>query len=535
MSASSDDSDRPDQPKEPVSPVTPDLGPESSPLQSGHFADVPLPRLLLDLYGSSFNGRLELSRDKTTKQIVFQKGAPVVSESNLPNETLGVQLMDTGQLSQADHEKISSYMRRKKCREGVALLALKLIDPKQLFEALKEQVRRRIIEAFAWSKGAFRLLPEEPGKSEIQPFRNDPFLLVRDGLCAHWTPDQILSALMTQMERYAHPTSKLDRARKRLGGDPQVDALLDAIDGRRMLGEAIGSGFNSPPLLATTWVLINARLIELQDAPIADETDQSQEFVPPDIEIEIESAPSGAQAGPDSRPTPDADARAAGTAARTGAGTGAGTKNEAAEIMRKEVLERHESLDDLTYYDLLGVPSDATPGAIRKAYFSAAKRYHPDGLTRLGLNDIKEEANAVFSHIAEANEILSDAEKRRSYDAAINDEEPEVDVNLLAQAETLYRKSEILSRMGDFRGALEFLRPCVELWPEECAYQSALGWALFKQPKPDLESAREHLERALELDADDPVTHTHLGVLLKELGESERAAELLARAKMLES
>ncbi|MBW2417690.1 MAG: DnaJ domain-containing protein [Deltaproteobacteria bacterium] len=527
MSASSNDSDQPAQPKEPVSPVTPDLEPDSSPLQSGHFADVPLPRLLLDLYRSSFNGRLELSRDKTTKQIVFQKGAPVVSESNLPNETLGVQLMDAGQLSQADHEKISSYMRLKKCREGVALLALKLIEPKQLFEALKEQVRRRVIEAFAWSKGAFRLLPEESGKSEIQPFRNDPFLLVRDGLCAHWTPDQILSALMTQMESYAHPTSKLDGARKRLGGDPQIDALLDAIDGRRMLGEAIGSGFNSPPLLATAWVLINARLIELQDTPIVDEADQSQEFVPADIEIEIESAPSAAQTGPDSRPTLDADPRSAGTAA--------GTKNKAAEIMRKEVLERHESLDDLTFYDLLGVPSDATPAAIRKAYFAAAKRYHPDGLTRLGLNDIKDEANTVFSHIAEANEILSDAEKRRSYDAAINDEGPEVDVNLLAQAETLYRKSEILSRMGDFRGALEFLRPCVELWPEECAYQSALGWALFKQPQSELESAREHLERALELDADDPVTHTRLGVLLKELGESERAAELLARAKMLES
>jgi tetratricopeptide (TPR) repeat protein len=393
-------------------------------------------------------------------------------------------------------------------------------------------VRRRILETFAWSKGSFRLLPEDLGKSEIQPFRNDPFLLVREGLCAHWTPDQILGDLMPHMERYPHPTPKLRSAQKRLGGDSQIDSLLDAIDGRRMFGEAIGSGFNSAPLLATAWILINARLIDPRDAPVAEEPEaaRGQEFLSTELEIEIESAAEAEQ-------DPKVELRSAAreTTGRESAARGAGSQNHAAEAMRKEVLERLENLADLTHYELLGVSPDAKSGAIRKAYFTAAKRYHPDALTRLGLNDIKEEANTVFSCIAEANDTLSDESKRSSYDAVINDDEPDIDVNALAQAESLYRKAEILIRMGDFRGSLEFLRPCVEIWPDECTYQSALGWALFKMPNPEIEAAREHLERAIELDADDADTHSRLGILLKELGESERASELMARAKMLGS
>ena len=37
-------------------------------------------------------------------------------------------------------------MEQRGCREGTALLALELIDPKGLFLALKEQVRRQIVE-----------------------------------------------------------------------------------------------------------------------------------------------------------------------------------------------------------------------------------------------------------------------------------------------------------------------------------------------------------------------------------------------------
>jgi len=64
-----------------------------------------------------------------------------------------------------------------------------------------------------------------------------------------------------------------------------------------------------------------------------------------------------------------------------------------------------------TYYDILGTDANATEDDIRKAYRKQALLWHPDKNTQR-----KEEAEAKFKLIAEAYEVLSDSEKRRTYD-----------------------------------------------------------------------------------------------------------------------
>ncbi len=62
------------------------------------------------------------------------------------------------------------------------------------------------------------------------------------------------------------------------------------------------------------------------------------------------------------------------------------------------------------YYEVLGVPKDASEEDIKKAYRKKAKESHPD----LHPNDHKAEER--FKEINEANEVLSDAQKRAQYD-----------------------------------------------------------------------------------------------------------------------
>ena len=169
---------------------------------------------------------------------------------------------------------------------------------------------------------------------------------------------------------------------------------------------------------------------------------------------------------------------------------------------------------------------------MKRAYLQAAKTYHPDALSRAGLDAAgREKANRVFAAIGKAHSVLSDPGRRGEYDRVQATDSTDIDANRLAQAETNYLKAEILLRQGNFKGALEYLRPAVELWPEEATYQSALGWALFKQMPPDPEAARKHLEEAARLDPDDGQTQLRLGVVLRELGEEEAAdaADLRAR------
>jgi tetratricopeptide (TPR) repeat protein len=490
----------------------------------GSLAEVQFPQLLLDLYRSRHSGPVELTRNKTTKRITFHQGSPIHSESNLANESLGVQLIDQGELSRKDHERVSSYMERKQCKEGVALLALELLEPKGLFLALKEQVRRRILETFAWSDGSYRLLEAEDIKKEVQPLRSDPLALIKEGLLNHWTPDRLLADLTDPIELFPIRTKAFDDAQQLLASDEELTALLDRIDGTRTLGETIGTGFNSPQVLATMWILTQGRLIRFQETaqnPDAEEPDE--EFFATEIEIEVSTGGKAHDVSLENRSD-----RLAQPAAESSGIT------KAAKAMRSKVLELLEGLEQRSYYELLGISENAGDGEVRKAYFAAAKRFHPDALTHLGLTDIKQQAAQVFARIAEANDVLRDRDKRANYDARGSSEELMVDTRALAQAETAYRKGEILIRMGDFRGALEYLEPAVELWPDECEYQSALGWALHKQPKSDPERALVHLERAVELDDSDAAALFRLGTVLRASGEGERSARYLAQAKMID-
>jgi curved DNA-binding protein len=64
----------------------------------------------------------------------------------------------------------------------------------------------------------------------------------------------------------------------------------------------------------------------------------------------------------------------------------------------------------IDYYKILGVDKNATPKEIKIAYRKLARKLHPD------LNPNDKDAKRKFQEINEANEVLSDPEKRKKYD-----------------------------------------------------------------------------------------------------------------------
>lgn len=64
----------------------------------------------------------------------------------------------------------------------------------------------------------------------------------------------------------------------------------------------------------------------------------------------------------------------------------------------------------IDYYKILELNKNATEDEIKKAYRKLARKHHPD------LNPNDKEAHIKFQQINEANEVLSDPEKRKKYD-----------------------------------------------------------------------------------------------------------------------
>ncbi len=496
--------------------------------ERGSLEEWPLPVLLLRLYRRRTSGTLGVSRPGCEKRIFLREGVPVMAESNLPSESLGVMLMDAGRITRDDYARVVEAVRTRRCKEGAALLGLELVAPRELYEALKQQVRRRLLDCLGWTRGSFALEAGATPVEDAAAFRCDPIPLVQEAIAIHWSPVTLRAHFGAKLDAYAVATPRTEALASRLFRDADVDAFVAGLGGDATLAAQLDA-LPAPTALAAAWVLDAVGALAYRDQPATDAAgDDAGSPDRPDIEIVVRDPAAVAEPHTESpRPAPR---EATPPAKPAPSATPANAKLEA---LRKEILALHESLGERDHYQLLGIARDADAAAVRRAYVSAAKRFHPDALARLGLLDVRDVAELLFSRIAEAHETLADPERRRDYDHG-QEGVADFDAARVVQAEALFRKAEILLRAGNFGGALEFLRPAVAMWPNECAYQSALGWALYKKTPPDPKSAREHLERAATLDRDDAVAHFRLSVVLRALGEKDAAETAAARARRLD-
>jgi tetratricopeptide (TPR) repeat protein len=492
--------------------------------EQGQLEDSPFPVLLLDLHRAQFSGWVRLSRERSAKSFLFRDGLPVFAESNLTSESLGVQLMDAGEISRADYSRVVDRVAKDGCKEGKALLELELIEPRGLFIALKGQIRKGLLECFGWNRGSFRIEPGDTPPEETTPFRTELYGLLQEGVAAYWPSDRILADFGEHMGLVARRTAQVPRIEPLLSSDDATRAFIDALDGSRNLWQALQCA-SSQKSLAAAWVLHALRAIEYvdpEDATVADaESDDSElEIYFSDLAQETSRA--------ETRSPVAAEAKASGESAAKR------SEGDSAVALCRSIAEKFERVDELDYYELLGVDPQSDANAFKRAYLGAAKDYHPDALARLHIDgEAREQANKVFAAIGRAYAALNNADRRREYDASLTDDEVGVNAEQIATAETLFRKGEILLRQGNFRGAIEFLQPAVNIYPQEADYQNALGWALYKRLPSDPEAARTHFEAAIELAGDDATLHFRLSLVLRALGEHEESANQLAKAKQL--
>jgi len=485
---------------------------------------VSVPRLLAQAWRDERCGILEIRHGQTEHRLLVRDGAPLNLDSNAAEDGFARFLEDTSQISASDRTNAERVARERECPEASAVLALKLLDAKSLYTAMRAHSRGRIAETFAWSAGQYRwtdAAKDESANPTGAAKPHDLLALFQTELPKRWGTERLFAELMSIQDVHGDITPRFRKVAQKLAAQAETAArVLSRLDGTLPLGRVLGECAGDPVAAATLWTLLRTGMLRITDGT-------ARHSAPTEFEFSVEVA--------DTPSTTTASAANAANNRGTAAAQPATPSEESpkATALREEIQALLSQLVALDHYSALGLEEDAGPAQIKKAYFKAAKKYHPDALARLGLDDLRDDAAQVFARIAEAFETLSDTDKKAAYDAGGSDE-PEIDTARLAQAETSFRKGEILVKMGNFEGALEYLAPAVELWPEEPAYQAGLGWALYKQPKSDIASASEHLEIALRQAPDDAVILFRLGMVKRAAGETDLASELIARARSIE-
>lgn len=117
-------------------------------------------------------------------------------------------------------------------------------------------------------------------------------------------------------------------------------------------------------------------------------------------------------------PSASDDARASQVAKRAGGQRRGLDESQLGKRLAKRVRTMHRLLDEVDYYQLLGIDRGASQEDLRKAYFSLSLEFHPDRFFLLRAGDLKEKIYAIYRRISEAHRVLGDEEKRRAYDEA---------------------------------------------------------------------------------------------------------------------
>ena len=214
--------------------------------------------------------------------------------------------------------------------------------------------------------------------------------------------------------------------------------------------------------------------------------------------------------------------------------------------VRVEITEKHASLGQANFYDLLGITITANEDEIKTAYYGMAKKYHPDRHHSTHLRDVHGLLEELFSKITHAYQTLSSTPQRHRYDQIVKHGDSADALASAGDAQASYKAGEAseaaAKRQAEIRysdgkqhfdemhffDAIQSLRDAVRLYPKK-QYHKLLAQALVKNPLWAKE-AEEHFRAALQMDQFDAECALGLGQIYEDKGMATRAQKMYEQA-----
>src|SRR5436190_7788460 len=106
------------------------------------------------IYVGRRSGILRVERQSVAKQLYFEKGSFVFSDTNQPSRRFGDLLINRGKISREDLDHVLSLLAPGK-RIGGVPKELGYLDERGLAEAVEYQITENVYDAFSWESGEF--------------------------------------------------------------------------------------------------------------------------------------------------------------------------------------------------------------------------------------------------------------------------------------------------------------------------------------------------------------------------------------------
>ena len=494
------------------------------------------------LFTQQKTGILEIVSGEQSRKLLFQKGIIKFASTSVHEERLGEYLVRIGKLRPADLEKATRTVGRGE-RLGQILIRLGLLNPEDLQRHARDHILHIIYACFGLRSGKYSYEESEvPLGQEIKAGLSMA-ALVMEGVrrmdaaaaAASLGADNPVLQPSTDPRFKAQPIVLL----------PQEGFLLSRVDGRTALDEIVAS---SPmPADETRRTILGLWCAGLIEDP-SDPTRLPFDFAPP----RAASAPSQVRAGaaaaaaprparsspaaPAPRPAPPGRAPAPRRdTVRLAAGAApapARPPDDGAQRVR-EVMERFEQAQSQNLFELLGVSDGADESAVRRAYYSLAKRLHPDRFQGPDSADVRGQAERLFAMLTEAYNVLCDADLRQHYDQERSVPEKPSAANRQHEQASVARQNfmhgKALLEQGQFHNAVTFFENAIQQDGSKAEYFQYLASVQVKNPKWRNDAER-NFKRALEIDPSLVPCYIGLGQLYRKAHQNELAERMFRQA-----
>lgn len=450
-------------------------------LSRGSLSAVDVPVLLKDVAFHKTTGCLNLRNGRVKKVLFVQDGEIQFALSNQMRETLGRHLLDSGTISEETYRLGIDEMLRTGVKLGEFLTSRGLLEPRLLFDAVRDNVVAKILDVFTWLGGDFRVSPwrDPPAHLPGQPLEVRRILW--DGVRQRLPYERVTASFAPHLDLNLVPQRDLFDLATEVSlekEDLQFLRLLRRLRGRP-LGEVLGEVQGEGEVRFLYYLLLRSYLglsrVEGRDG-----------------------APHGL---------------------------------DAADLERvRRSRHRLDVLRSRNYFQVLEVPLAASDEKVRENYLHLAKEVHPDMLSPADPSELHAIHAETFQVIQAAYEGLKTETRRREYlkfiQQGLGDEV--ADGSKILQAEALFQEGKMLLKRRAWDEACEAFRKALDLNPDEGEYALQLGIAKLQNAAAGrmdlLPEAEELLVRARTLMPGSPEPFYRLGRLLMLRGDLQGAA-----------
>jgi serine/threonine-protein kinase len=171
----------------------------------GQLDPARLPTRLFHMAVRRETGVLVLHDGQRKKRTFYVEGSPECVTSTDKHELLGEFLIRRGQVLRMELEMALAVLPRFGGRIGDALVGIGVLRPIELFRAIHDQTRERLLEIFRWKRGEMGFARGLRSQEETFPLGVDPYELIGRGIRHGYRYEELEAILAPVREEVLEP------------------------------------------------------------------------------------------------------------------------------------------------------------------------------------------------------------------------------------------------------------------------------------------------------------------------------------------